>query len=338
MFAPPHNPRAYMNNDLVRSPLRLNHMEARILALALGCVHSSDEELPSISVRMGDILPYQGGGTVYKIVKDALDGLTSKPLSIDTETFYTRLPIFKVLSLEKRTGIVTGKFNDELTPLFLRLKRYTVMQIETLLTLKTSHGHRLCWLLKSWEPQKGKGETTHRFGFEELRALFLGTESVTYPLWTDFKRYVLDPATSELCDHLKWYVSFEEEKEGRKVAAVVFTIPPFPTQGDEPVVRTQLDAGEVEQFRAWLQKTYGDKWLEQYNRLFSDKLPFQLEEYQARTVIKVVKTDEDLAKLTKVLHKVATDFSNHIKITKTNAAYTLFHIKKVLPVKFPKAK
>ncbi|GGG61698.1 replication initiation protein [Hymenobacter glacieicola] len=61
--------------------------------------------------------------------------------------------------------------------------------------------------------------------FGILRKQILGDDNdVTYTLFYDFKRYVLEPALREL-HSLGWMVAYEPLKEGKKVHAVRFSIP-----------------------------------------------------------------------------------------------------------------
>ncbi|WP_165768315.1 replication initiation protein [Hymenobacter amundsenii] len=48
----PLYPRAYQANALVRAPLKLTHVEARIFALALGCIHQGQTELLGIIMQL----------------------------------------------------------------------------------------------------------------------------------------------------------------------------------------------------------------------------------------------------------------------------------------------
>ncbi|WP_045688171.1 replication initiation protein [Hymenobacter sp. AT01-02] len=47
----------------------------------------------------------------------------------------------------------------------------------------------------------------------------------TYPMYKDFKRYVLQACLKELKQNGGWDIGLEEKKTSRKVISVVFTIP-----------------------------------------------------------------------------------------------------------------
>ncbi|WP_022826400.1 replication initiation protein [Hymenobacter norwichensis] len=222
---PPLYPRAYQANALVRAPLKLTHVEARIFALALGCIHQDQTELPGISIPLSRVMTQKKGGSVYETIRDACKSLMSKVVSIESQTGnkkrFTAYSIISYIDLNEGTGYLTGNFAPEIKPFLLQLaEQYTHVEIETLLTLKSAHAHRLYWLLKSWD-DVGIWEV----GFDALRKQVLGDDNdVTYTLFYDFKRYVLEPALRELYS-LGWVVTYEPIKDGKKVKSVRFTIP-----------------------------------------------------------------------------------------------------------------
>ncbi|MBD2717290.1 replication initiation protein [Microvirga sp. STR05] len=225
VIAPPLYPRAYQANALVRAPLKLTHVEARIFALALGCIHQDQTELPGISIPLNRVMTQKKGGSVYETIRDACKSLMSKVVSIESQTGnkkrFTAYSIISYIDLNEGTGYLTGNFAPEIKPFLLQLaEQYTHVELETLLTLKSAHAHRLYWLLKSWD-DVGIWEVE----FDTLRKQVLGDDNdVTYTLFYDFKRYVLEPALRELYS-LGWVVTYEPVKEGKKVKRVRFAIP-----------------------------------------------------------------------------------------------------------------
>lgn len=217
--------RAYQANALVRAPLKLSHVEARIFALALSCIHQDQTELPGISIPLNRVLTQKKGGSVYEAIRDACKSLMSKVVSIESQNGnkkrFTAYSIISYIDINEGTGYLTGNFAPEIKPFLLQLaEQYTHVEIETLLTLKSAHAHRLYWLLKSWD-DVGFWEVE----FDALRKQMLGDDNdVTYTLFYDFKRYVLEPSLREL-HSIGWLVNYEPVKDGKKVQAVRFIIP-----------------------------------------------------------------------------------------------------------------
>ena len=177
---------------------------------------------------------------MYETIRDACKSLMSKVVTIESQTGnkkrFTAYSIISFIDLNEGTGFLTGNFAPEIKPFLLQLaEQYTHVEIETLLTLKSAHAHRLYWLLKSWD-DVGLWEVE----FDVLRKQVLGDDNdVTYTLFYDFKRYVLEPAMREL-HSLGWMIAYEPVKDGKKVRAVRFSIPKSQVQlkGDEAPIRT----------------------------------------------------------------------------------------------------
>lgn len=218
-------PRAYQANALVRAPLKLSNIEARLFALALGCIHQGQTELPCISIPMSKVIRKKKGGSVYEAIREACKGLMTKIVSIEAKSnSKNRALVYSIISfmdINEGTGLITGNFAPEIKPFLLQLaEHYTHVEIEILLLLRSAHAHRLFWLLKSWD-DVGAWEVD----FEVLRKQILGDDNEkTYTIFHDFKRYVLEPSLKEI-HTLGWLVSYVALKEGKKVRAIRFSIP-----------------------------------------------------------------------------------------------------------------
>jgi plasmid replication initiation protein len=175
-------PRAYQANALVRAPLKLSNVEARLFALALGCIHQGQTELPGISIPISKVLRQKKGGSVYETIREACKGLMTKIVSIEaknkSKNRFTAYSIISFMDINEGTGLITGNFAPEIKPFLLQLaEHYTHVEIEILLLLRSAHAHRLFWLLKSWE-----GNT--RFGLAGKLCSAQGREEgVRHPLF-----------------------------------------------------------------------------------------------------------------------------------------------------------
>ncbi|WBA43939.1 replication initiation protein [Hymenobacter canadensis] len=314
---PPQYPRAYQANALVRAPLKLTHIEARIFALALSCIHQDQTELPGISIPLGRVMTQKKGGSVYETIRDACRSLMSKVVSIETQTGnkkrFTAYSIISYIDLNEGTGFLTGNFAPEIKPFLLQLaEQYTHVEIESLLTLKSAHAHRLFWLLKSWD-DVGIWEVE----FDVLRKQVLGDDNdVTYTLFYDFKRYVLEPALREL-HSLGWIVVYEPVKEGKKVQAIRFTIPQALTkltkEGLPPAKAGPVARSRAPQEQMSLSLDAELPTLQQ--RIVTRLQKLKLTGPQIQHVMGFIGDDENLmAKLMKATHPLLRDFEAGNKV------------------------
>lgn len=324
---------AFQHNKLARAPMRLSNVEARIFALCLACLHQESQEL-SIEVNVKDVVQARNGGA-YERVRDGCRGLTSNPVQVETTDSksglrtYVTTPLFAELRLEEGSGLLTGSFNEKLREHLLQLKQeFTRCEVQTLLELKSAYAHRLYWVLKSWEKPTG----TVTLDRQVLRDMLQGQEQPqSYPLWADFKRFVLEPAMKEL-HGVDWNVQYQEKRVGRTVTSVTFTIPVEKAERVEQFKQAgALSLEEAEQYKVALKAKYHPLY-DQYMRL---QLDYKLTEPQARQVCDGISDLDMFKKLTKALYDVQIARANNVPI-KNLAAYTVNTVKESLPTIFAK--
>ena len=321
---------AFLSNTFVRSPLALSNVEARIFALALGCLHQKQDTL-AFRIHFNDITRGGNtGGKQYTELAAAQTRLTQPIINTSLKNGKKRrdaISLFNILSLDEGTNLITGEFNPRLKEHLLDLTgKFTTVELESLLTLKNAHSQRLFWIMRSYHNQTWE----EPLPFDTLREWLFGENSEQYTDWTDFNRYVLKPAIEEF-RIIGWEVTVTIQRRGRRVEALVFKM--ANTQEPLlPVVKAKkvLTLTEIEEFRRMLESTYRELPA-LYDRL---RLDFELKEYQAREVVQNVKDLTSYQAVAKVLHDVRLALVNR-KPIKSIPAYTLSQIKAVLPVYQP---
>jgi plasmid replication initiation protein len=318
---------AFLSNTFVRSPLALNNVEARIFALALGCLHQKQDTL-AFRIHFNDITRGGStGGKQYAELAAAQTRLTQPIINTSLKNGKKRrdaISLFNILSLDEGTNLITGEFNPRLKEHLLDLTgKFTTVELESLLTLKNAHSQRLFWIMRSYHNQTWE----EPLPFETLREWLFGENSDQYTDWTDFNRYVLKPAIEEF-KIIGWEVDVSMQKRGRRVEALIFKM----TSIREPLLpaakaKKVLTLTEIEEFRKMLEATYRELPA-LYDRL---RLDFELKEYQAREVVQNIKDMTAYQLVTKVLHDVRVALANR-KPIKSLPAYTLSQLKSVLPV------
>lgn len=256
---------AAQHNLLVRAPLKLNITEARIFSLALAGIRKGDEELPTIRIRFSDVFPNSNGsGSDYEALEKACAGLMSKVVtlrSVNGKSKVTELyNIISFLKLDAGTNLVTGFFDERIAPYLLGfVNKFTTLELETLLTLKNPHTHRIMWILKSYQH-----EGVYEPDIVTFRKMVLGEDHTKhYPEYFDFKRFILNPVMEELNDKtgVNWGVTCDEVKAGlRRVVGLKFTIPVLQENAKtktktiaakKPVVTSATDV-TTDTFTEWL--------------------------------------------------------------------------------------
>jgi hypothetical protein len=336
-------PRAYQANALVRAPLKLTNVEARLFALALGCIHQGQTELPSILIPISRVLKQKKGGSVYETIRDACKGLMSKVVSIEVKNkgknHFRAYSIISFMDINEGTGFITGNFAPEIKPFLLQLaEHYTHVELESLLQLRSAYAHRLCWLLKSWD-DVGVWEVD----FQVLRKQILGDNSEkTYPLFHDFKRYVLEPSLLEI-HTLGWMVSYVVLKEGKKVRAIRFTIPEAKSGVVLPEMPSSPPAAkpEIRDSSPVLEKqmTLSLDSPSVQQRVATRLQKLKLTPAQVQHVLQYLGDEEaKLAKLMKVTHPLLRDFEAGNKVFENLGGATINQLKTEFPGLYPTLK
>ena len=319
---------AFLSNAIIRSPLSLSNTEARIFALALGCLHQKEDSL-EFKLHFKDVI--SSGGKAYQLLDEALDRLT-QPLITRTrkngKRSSSRTPLFATIRLDDGTSLIVGQFNSVLKEYLLDLSgKFTTVELESLLTLKSALSQRLFWILKSYQHQAWP----EPIDYQTLRDWLFGENSETYAVWTDFNRYLLTPALAEF-KAIGWPVTVEVQKRGRRVDKLLFTMQntrpaTLPAGAAETGAKRVLTLTEIAEFRVKLAGKY-QELPALYDRL---RLDFELKEYQARQVVLAIDSVGVYQLVTKTLHSVRLTLINPHNI-KSVAAYTLSQLKAVLPV------
>jgi hypothetical protein len=320
---------AFLSNTIMRSPLYLSNIEARLFALALGCLHQKEESL-EFSVHFNDVTATtRNGGSQYTVLHEARARLTQPLITQDKRKGKRRsdaIPLFTIITLDEGTSLVTGQFNPILKEYLLGLAgKFTTVELESLLTLKSAHSQRLFWILRSYHNQTWQ----EPISFEQLREWLFGENSDIYPLWNDFNRYVLKPALLEF-QAIGWAVDVAVEKRGRRTDTLLFKMTNTLAGSEAPELgksKKLLTLSEITEFRELLATKYKELPA-LYDRL---RLDFELKEYQAREVVNNITDLTTYQLVTKVLYEVRLALADR-KPLKSLAAYTLSQLKAVLPV------
>jgi plasmid replication initiation protein len=293
---------AFLSNTIIRSPLYLSNVEARLFALALGCLHQKEDSL-EFSVHFNDVTATsRNGGSQYTVLHEARARLT-QPLITQGKSKGKRrsdaIPLFTIITLDEGTSLVTGQFNPILKEYLLGLAgKFTTVELESLLTLKSAHSQRLFWILRSYHNQTWQ----EPISFDQLREWLFGENSDVYPLWNDFNRYVLKPALLEF-QAIGWAVDVMVEKRGRRTDALLFKMTNTNSSTETPELgksKKALTLSEIAEFRELLVTKYKELPA-LYDRL---RLDFELKEYQAREVVNNITDLTTYQLVTKVLYEV----------------------------------
>ena len=183
-----------------------------ILFMVLSCLEKDKLEY---TIHTHDIEVITGRKWNYKQLREATESIGSRMFEIDTPESYDQIWLFSRVKYLKGTGSFTIKLNDEATPYFFDLKNnFTAMQLKSVLNCSSKYAKRLYAIACQW-----RSVGTKRFEIPELKKMLglidkKGNEQ--FERISDFKKFVLDIARTQICENTNIEIDYELKKRGRE--------------------------------------------------------------------------------------------------------------------------
>jgi plasmid replication initiation protein len=183
-----------------------------ILFMVLSCLEKNKLEY---NIQAHDIEAITGRKWNYKQLREATENIGSRMFEIDTPESYDQIWLFSRVKYLKGTGSFIIKLNDEATPYFFDLKNnFTAMQLKSVLNCSSKYAKRLYAIACQWRSVR-----TKRFEIPELKNMLglidkKGNEQ--FERISDFKKFVLDIARTQICENTDIEIDYELKKRGRE--------------------------------------------------------------------------------------------------------------------------
>ncbi len=210
------------NYFIMNSNYDLSLEEQKLILTLASMVQPTDEEFKPYKFRIANFMELLGveDKSKYTQIPKITKELMKKVLEIQEGNTLLQVAWLNSARYEKGSGMVTLKFSPDLKPYMLQLKeKFTQYQLGNVLTMKSKYSPRIYEILKCNEFKK-QGYT--EVEIDELRRL-LKAEQI-YPLYADFKRFIIMQAQKELKKSSDISFDFKEIKTGRKVTSLRFYI------------------------------------------------------------------------------------------------------------------
>jgi len=211
------------HNDLIESKHRLSIPERRFMLWLVSQINKDDEEFKPYRLSVSDFIEFAGleeNASYYRRISDITDSLSKRTLVIKDEQAEedTYTPWFLQIKYKWGEGYINAMLNPALAPYLLDLQSsYTAITLEYALLLKSSYSGRIYDLLKQYERI---GERT--IMIDDLRDMLeIGTK---YKKYKDFRIRVIEASQKEINEKTDISFSWEGIKQGRKYAAISFSI------------------------------------------------------------------------------------------------------------------
>ena len=210
------------NYFIMNSSYDLSLEEQKIILTLASMVQPNDEEFKPYIFKISDFMELLGVNTktkyteIPKITKD----LMKKVFEIEEDDVIIQTAWLSSATYKKGSGIVELEFSPKLKPYMLKLNSmFTQYKLANILSMKSKYSPRIYEILKCNEFKK---QNFVEIKITELRRL-LKAENI-YPLYSDFKRYIIIRTKKDLKKLSDIWFEFEEIKTGRKVTSIRFYI------------------------------------------------------------------------------------------------------------------
>lgn len=223
------------DNSLINASFKLELVEQRLIVLAITKARETETGITSdsaLTVHASSYMETFGGErqTAYKALKTACDTLFARQFTYEskTETGTRKLHrsrwVSEIVYIDGEASVQLT-FAPSIVPLITRLEeRFTSYDVDQISNLTSKYAVRLYELLIAW---KATGKAS--FDLEDFRDK-IGLDSNEYRPMSNFKRFVLDLAISQINEHTDITVSYEQKKKGVKVSGFAFRFKQKPLQ------------------------------------------------------------------------------------------------------------
>lgn len=211
------------NNELIRTKVDIANVDgARILANMVACVHESDTAFKdSYRVEVKEVLSDLGGGS-YTRIKAVCRELAKATAETEKPNPKGSHPIFRAITffsyIEYAEGIIEAKFNPEIAPFLMELRRcFTEYHLEEYLMLPSIYSQRIFEILKSWS-----GLPEVEISLTDLHRM-LNTPPSFRNNFKNFRIFALEKAHADIHEHTSLKFEWEPLKAGRSVEKIRFS-------------------------------------------------------------------------------------------------------------------
>ena len=227
------------SNELIEARYRLSIWEQRLIFSLLLNISPYDADFKRYRIRVADFAKQwqlESDNSLYEKVQEAADSLVGRTIQLSDDPAVSKTVAWLAyVEYVRGSGEVEMEFHSALKPYLLQLKGYyTEYQLAQVVNFRNQYTIRIYELLRMEVFKHPDGEFSHTFAYEELRKL-LALGKKEYPLFADFRRWILEPANKEISAQTDFLIErLDYGKTGRKVTHITYhvLIRPHPENKD----------------------------------------------------------------------------------------------------------
>lgn len=235
-------------NQLIRGRINWTKLEHRVVAMLVAQLKREDDAFEMQRVHISDLMEMAqvSSRDIYNRAEEVCRKLLNQKVHVRTRTeggkrVYQGYNCLSTCRYVEGSGYIEAKFNDDMKPFLLQLKRqFTMYRLQNFMQLASQHSMRMYELIKMQE-----GLRHLSLSVEELREVLCCEH--TYDRFSDFKRYVLERARTEIKETCDVYYTYKVDRDGRTPTRVHFLIHhEGESSEDAPILRPGADKATLE--------------------------------------------------------------------------------------------
>ena len=223
------------SNELIEARYRLSLGEQRLILLLVSQIRQDDEDFKRYCIRVADfaqMFQLDADKSIYSKVQQAAQELVGKKVDLSIGERRIFVSWLSYVEYIEGSGTVELEFHSALKPYLLKLKEslngFTQYHLKHVINFKSQYSIRLYEILKKEARIKQAYQHISEFhvifSVDELRFV-LGIQDKEYPLFADFKRWIIVPANKEITQQTDLNIDkIHYLKTGRKVTGLKFNI------------------------------------------------------------------------------------------------------------------
>ena len=215
---------ATQSNKLIEAAYKMSVPAKRVMLLLLGQIHPGQQDVSQkITIHAQEYSQRTGINLSrsYRDIKKGCEELMNTIITTRHEKKRSteKCVVVSWMEYHDEEGWLETTFTPWIAPYIHSLSKncYTKIAITEALQFKRFYTIRLYELLMQF---KATGERFIKLG--SLRSVFQ-IEKGKYPLFSDFRKWVLAPSIKEINEKTDWEVSWEPRKTGKKVTSISFS-------------------------------------------------------------------------------------------------------------------
>lgn len=213
------------HNALANAQYSLNAVETDIVMKLIAEIKKEDDDLKEYRFTVTELEGYFGKQLNPRSLKTMAQELRRKNLTIDYEDGGFLVTGWVTnFEYKPKNGEINIMIDPKLKPYLLELQgNYVLTDLRYILRLSSEYAKRIYTIIKSWDLSKEKFEVDVAHWQKILEV------PKTQLAYGEFKRKVLEVAKAQINEHTDLFIDYKEDKDGRKVTRLIWTIKAKPT-------------------------------------------------------------------------------------------------------------